>query len=67
MPITLDIPDEASEQDARRIKQVNRNLRIREEYPSLRDKHGRQRAWEILGDRYSVSSSTARLIVYRQR
>ena len=67
MPVTLDIPDEASEQDAKRIRQVNRNLQIRDDYPELRDQHGRQRAWEILGERYGVSPSTARLVVYRQR
>jgi len=67
MPDTLPIPEAASEQDAKRIEQVNRNLRIRAEYPKLRDEHGRQRAWEILGNRHGVSPSTARLIVYRQR
>ena len=67
MPQTLDIPDEASEKDARRIQQVNRNLQIRGDYPALREKHGRCKAWEILGERYNVSPSTARLIVYEQR
>jgi len=67
MPQTLDIPDGASEKDARRIQQVNRNLQIRDDYPALREKHGRRKAWEILGERYGVSPSTARLIVYEQR
>ena len=67
MPQTLDIPEGASEQDAKRIKQVNRNLRIRAEYPKLRDEHDRQRAWKMLGERYGVSPSTVRLIVYCQR
>ena len=67
MPQTLDIPDEASEKDARRIRQVNRNLQIRGDYPSLREQHGRRKAWKILGERYNVSPSTARLIVYGQR
>lgn len=67
MPQTLDIPDEASEKDARRIRQVNRNLQIRGDYPALRERHGRRKAWEILGERYNVSPSTARLIVYEQR
>jgi hypothetical protein len=67
MPQTLDIPDEASEKDARRIRQVNRNLQIRADYPDLKGEHGRQRAWEILGERYNVSPSTARKVVYHQR
>jgi len=67
MPDTLPIPDAASEQDAKRIKHVNRNLQIRRSYPNLRDEHGRDQALQILSDRHDVSPGTARRIVYGQR
>lgn len=65
-PVTVQDEDLLSEQDRRRIDQVRRNARIRHSYPDLRDEHGRDEALQILSERYSVSPSTARLIVYEQ-
>jgi len=67
MADTLPIPDAASERDAQRIRQVNRNVAIRRSYPELRDEYGRDKALEILADRHNVSPGTARRIVYKQR
>jgi hypothetical protein len=63
----LDAPEGASDQDLKRVRQVNRNLLIREHYPGLRDKHGRDEAFQLLSERFSCSRATVRKVVYRER
>jgi len=63
----LPAPEEASERDRQRLDQVRRNVRIRRQYPPLRDEHGREKALQILSDRHDVTPGTARRIIYRQR
>ena len=67
MPQTLPIPENASEKDRQRIEQVNRNLQIRQAYDDLRDEHGRQAAFRLLGDEHDLQPSTVKAIVYGQR
>ena len=67
MPDTLPIPDAASERDAQRIRQVNRNLRIRAAYDDLRDEYGRDEALCRLARRHSLQPRTVRAIVYGLR
>jgi hypothetical protein len=66
MPDTINIPDRASEHDARRIRHVNRNLRIRRDYPALRDEHGRDEALERLAEREGCSTWTVQEVVYER-
>jgi hypothetical protein len=63
----LDAPHNASEKDLKRVRQVNRNLLIREHYPSLRDQHGRDEAFRLLSQRFSCSTATVRKVVYGER
>ena len=67
MPDTLDIPEGASEKDRQRIKQVNRNLRIRAAYDDLRDEYGRDEALQILSSRHNLEPTTVKAILYGQR
>lgn len=64
---TLPVPPEASEKDRQRIEQVNRNIRIRRAYPSLRDDCGRREAFKRLAERHNVEPTTVKAIVYKQR
>jgi len=65
---TVTLPTDATEDDVRRVKEtariVRRNVRIRRQYPALRDEHGRDEAFERLSDRHHCSVSTVREVVY---
>jgi hypothetical protein len=63
----LPVPEKASEKDAQRIQQVNRNVVIRRSYPELRDKHGRDKAFRLLSEQFSCSEATVRKVVYGER
>jgi len=64
MPDTMEIPDDLPTPDRNRMERVNRNIRIRNVYPSLRDEHGRQEALHILAERHGLSPASVREIVY---
>lgn len=66
MAETLPIPEDASEHDEKRIRHVNRNLRIRRDYPSLRDSHGRDAALRLLAEREDCSRWTVQKVVYER-
>jgi len=63
MPSTIDIPEGLPDRDAQRIKRVNRNIRIRQEYRRLRPEYGWERASEIVAQQYRVSKSTVRKVI----
>ena len=62
------LPADATEDDVRRVREtariVRRNVRIRREYPGLRDEFGRDEAFNRLAERHSCSVSTVREVVY---
>ena len=64
MPDTLDIPEGLPAPDRNRMKRVNRNIKIRNVYPSLRDKHGREGALQILAERHGLSPASVREVIY---
>jgi len=67
MPDTLPVPDSLPKKDRQRVRQVNRNIRIRSAYPELRDKHGRRKAFRQLAQRHNLEPATIKAIVYKQR
>lgn len=64
MPHTLPIPDELPRPDRQRVERVNRNIKIREAYPDLRDEHSRSVALEILAERHGLAPASVREVVY---
>ena len=66
--IRIEVPADAPERDLRRVRQeaqvARRNARIRSEYPDLRDKHGRDSAFEKLAEQHDCSCRTVRRVVY---
>jgi len=67
MADTLSIPDDASERDAQRIRQVNRNISIRQQYPKLKRRLGWQQAQEKLAERHDCSIHTVRKVLEGRR
>lgn len=67
MPDTLPVPDELPERDRQRVEHVNRNIRIRSAYPSLRDEHGRDEALQRIAQKEDVSTALVREVVYGRR
>ena len=66
MPETL--PTEGlPPRDRRRVEQVNRNIRIRQAYPELRDEHGHVKAVRVLADQHHVSPSLVRKVLNCER
>jgi len=63
----LPVPEKASDKDRQRIEQVNRNLKIREQYPRLREEHGWQRAQSVLADRHHCSTHTIQKVLEERR
>jgi hypothetical protein len=62
------LPEDATEGDVRRVKEtariVRRNVRIRRQYPELRDEVGRDEAFRRLARKHCCSVSTVREVVY---
>jgi hypothetical protein len=67
MPDTVQLPSWAGEKDVRRALHIVRNTRIHADYEILVDECGRDEALRRLGEKYGVSSSTVRHIVYREQ
>lgn len=65
------LPADATEDDVRRVKEtariVRRNVRIRREYPELRDRLGWEDAMMKLADRHGCSFSTVRQVLRGNR
>jgi len=65
------LPEDATEGDVRRVREtariVRRNVRIRRQYPGLRDEHGRDEAFRRLAEKYCCSAATVRKVVYGER
>jgi len=65
------LPADATEDDVRRVKEtariVRRNVRIRRQYEPLKEEHGCWRAYEILAERHSCSTSTVRKVLEGNR
>jgi len=62
------LPEDATDDDVRRVREtariVRRNVRIRRQYPGLRDEHGRDKAFRRLAEQHCCSVSTVREVVY---
>jgi len=65
---TITLPEDATDDDIRRLKEtariIRRNIRIRRQYPDLRDEYGRDEAFRRLKEQHSCSVSTVREVVY---
>jgi len=62
--VTFEVPDDLPRPDRQRIERVNRNIRIRNVYPQLRDEHCRKEALHILAERHGLSPASVREVVY---
>jgi hypothetical protein len=62
------LPEDATDDDVQRVKEVarivRRDIRIRRQYPDLRDEIGKWGAIEELADRHHCSTSTVRKAIY---
>jgi len=66
--ITIEVPANAPDRDLDRVEReaavARRRAKIREDYPDLRDEHGREGAFKVLQERYGESRRTLKRIIY---
>ena len=62
------LSEDATDDDVRRVREtariVRRNVRIRRQYPELRDEYGRDEAFRRLAEKHHCSIWTVRDILY---
>jgi len=62
------LPPDATDEDVQRVREVarivRRDIRIRRQYPDLRDELGKWPAIEELAQRHHCSTSTVRKAIY---